>query len=376
MSPPLAGLSVAAGAALLTATVLSVGRTLIVPRGLSPRLRGGFDWLVRVLFRWVARRSDSYFTRDRILTYEGPFRLLALLVQWLVLALLAYSLILWPYADSFAQAVAKAGSAMFTLGFIPVAGSAPIGVSLVAAVTGLALVALQIAYLPTLYGAFNRRETLVTMLASRTGQPPWGPEVLARHSLIDNLDDLPAFFRDWEMWAADVAESHTNYPILIAFRSPHPLRSWLVSLSAVMDAAALYLSIAPELAPSQANAFLRMGYIALRELATVLRMPFDPDPLPDDPIQLSFDEFCSALRVLDEAGFPRERTPEDAWPHYHGWRVNYESLVYRIADRFDSPPALWSGPRHGLRGVVYPPQRPMHRHPGEEEAHTHAVVIR
>jgi hypothetical protein len=375
VNPVLGALSIAVGVAVFAATVLSIGRTLIVPRGLSPRLRGGLDWVVRGLFRWIARRSGNYYVRDRILTYEGPFRLLALLLQWLLLALVGYSLVLWPFAPSFPKAVALAGSAMFTLGFIPVGTTAPIGISFAAALTGLSLVALQIAYLPTLYAAFNRRETLVTMLASRAGQPPWGPEVLSRHALIDNLGDLPRFFGEWEMWAADVAESHTNYPVLIAFRSPHPLRSWVVALNAVMDAAALYLAVAPGVAPSEANAFLRMGYIALREIATVLRVPFEPDPLPDDPIDLRFDEFAAGLRVMDEAGFPRERTPEDAWPHYHGWRVNYESLTYRIADRFESPPALWSGPRHGLAVLAIPPIRPVHRHPDEERPHSHAVGV-
>jgi hypothetical protein len=35
----------------------------------------------------------------------------------------------------------------------------------IAAATGLVIIALQIAYLPTLYGAFNRRETEVALLA-------------------------------------------------------------------------------------------------------------------------------------------------------------------------------------------------------------------
>ena len=359
---------------MLAATVTSVGRTLIVPRGLSPRLSGGFDWVVRVLFRWAAHRTSSYYTRDRILTYESPFRLLGLLVQWLVAALLGFSLVFLPFASSYSEALGLAGSAMFTLGFIHVENSAPIAISFVAALTGLALVAMQIAYLPTIYSAFNRRETLVTMLSSRTGQPPWGPEVLARHALIDNLGDLPRFFREWELWAADVAESHTNYPVLIAFRSPHPLRSWVVALNSVLDAAALYLALSPSKAPSEANAFLRMGYSALREVATVLHIPFEPDPLPEDPIQLTQAEFQEAVEVLDEAGFPRERSAVEAWPHFHGWRVNYEVLVYAIADRFDSPPALWSGPRRNLSVRGIPPERPRHRHPGEDESHTHAVA--
>ena len=44
-----------------------------------------------------------------------------------------------------------------------------------AAFTGLVAVTLQIAYLPTLYAEFNRRENEVTLLNARAGVPSWGP---------------------------------------------------------------------------------------------------------------------------------------------------------------------------------------------------------
>ena len=51
-------------------------------------------------------------------------------------------------------------------------------ITTLAGATGLIVVALQIAYLPSLYAAFNRREVLTTMLTSRAGEPAWGPEIL------------------------------------------------------------------------------------------------------------------------------------------------------------------------------------------------------
>lgn len=368
MAPAVAALPIAAGILLLLATAITVMRTLVVPRGLVPRFRFNSDRLLRRIFRAAARVAPGYETKDSILSFEGPIRLMGLLVSWLIVSLFGYALIFWPFAGSFLQGLRAAGSAMFTLGFFTVDGAAPSAITFVAAATGLVLVTLQIAYLPTIYGAFNRRETLVTMLSSRSGQPPWGPEVLARHALIDNLDDLPEFFRDWELWAADLAETHTNYPVLLAFRAPHPMRHWVVALNSVMDAAAIYLALAPRRAPSQANAFLRMGYSSLREIAPVFSQSYDPDPLPEDPIELTYDEFREAVAVLDDAGFPRERTAAEAWPHFHGWRVNYEALVYAIADRLVAPPALWSGPRRGLEGVTFTPERPQHRRPPEQVA--------
>src|SRR6202042_2948825 len=101
-------------------------------------------------------------------------------------------------------------------------------------------------------------------LESRAGSPAWGPELLARHRLVGIVDQLPSLYADWERWAADVAESHTTYPVLIYFRSSRPLDSWVLSLLAILDSAALYLALAPSRAPSEARLCLRMGYTCLR----------------------------------------------------------------------------------------------------------------
>ena len=111
-------------------------------------------------------------------------------------------------------------------------------------------VALQIGYLPTLYAAFNRRESLITMLDSRAGVPSWGPELLARthyglESGVSAVSELPELFETWEQWSADVSETHTTYAPLVWFRSPRPLSSWVTAQLAVLDSAALYLTLLP-----------------------------------------------------------------------------------------------------------------------------------
>jgi len=62
------------------------------------------------------------------------------------------------------DAMRESGSSLFTLGSTATARPLATAVGFFAAATGLVVVALQIAYLPTLYGAFNRRETLVTQM--------------------------------------------------------------------------------------------------------------------------------------------------------------------------------------------------------------------
>jgi hypothetical protein len=261
----------------------------------------------------------------------------------------------------------QSGSSLLTLGFATTDTGPVTVVSLAAAVSGLIVVALQVGYLPALYSAFNRRETLVTRLQSRAGEPAWGPEILARHQIVATVDNLPSLYDDWETWAADVAESHSNYRVLVWFRSPHPLRSWIVALLAVLDSAALYLATCPSTAPSEARLTLRMGFTALRDIGTALGIPFDPDPRPDSPISLTKREYLEGIDRMLAAGFVMERSAEEAWPDFKGWRVNYEALAYAVADRVDAVPAPWSGPR---RGVLAPMAvlRPKNRVPEAPEA--------
>jgi hypothetical protein len=288
--------------------------------------------------------------------------------------LLGYALLLLPLTgDSFTTALRLSGSSLFTLGLAASPRQGATAVTFVAAGTGLVVIALQIGYLPTIYGAYNRRETLVNMLESRAGEPAWGVELLAREQLIGGLDSLGPFFSDWERWAADLTESHVNYPWLLSFRSPYPLRSWVISLLAVLDAAALYLALVPSRAPSAARHCLRTGFLGLRALAGVYRVELPDDPLPDAPIVLTYEEFSDGLDRLQAVGFPMELSREEAWRHFRGWRVNYEAAAYLLADRLVAVPAPWSGERHSLHlraDQQVEPVRPRHRSPDDPEGRT------
>ncbi len=160
--------------------------------------------------------------------------------------IVGYALMLQSTTHNFASALAQASGALFTVGTIDLSGRANFAVDIAAGATWVVIVALQIAYLPALYQAFNRRETLVAMLESRAGVPAWGPELLARHQLVGIIDSLPQLYSDWEQWSAELAESHTTYPVMLLFRSPDPWFSWLLGLLAVLDGAAMHLALAPE----------------------------------------------------------------------------------------------------------------------------------
>jgi hypothetical protein len=373
MVVPLAARMVAAavGAVLVLTAWYSVTGTLIVPRPVSSWLTRGVDLSVTKVFWLAIRFIDDHKKRDRVLAAQAAMVLLAQLVAWLGLSLIGFALLLWPFAShgGLAFAVTAAGSSMFTLGFAEPSGEVPSAIIFAGAATGLIIVALQIGYLPALYGAFNRRETEVALLNARAGVPSWGPELLSRThyalgSGVSTLDTLPDLYARWERWAADVAESHTTYLPLVRFRSPRPLSSWVTALLAVLDSAALLLSLSPGIAPEvPARLCLRSGFLCLRDIARAMGIDVPETPDPGGEISITYEEFLDAIDTLRKVDFPIERDPADAWPDFVGWRLNYEQAAYGVAYAVDAVPALWSGPRHGGQSPIPPRRPPMGRQP-------------
>src|ERR1700761_5956599 len=354
MVMPQAGRIAAAvvGGLLILASVSSVSGTLIVTRLVQSRLTRWIDRSVDWGYHLATARAADYRRRDRLLATQAAAILLIQLAAWLVVAYVGFALLLWPFAArGVVSAFTDAGSSLFTLGFAVPAGAVPAVIVFLAAAVGLLIITLQIAYLPTLYAAFNRRETEVALLNARAGVPSWGPELLARThyalgSGVSTLDTMPDLYAQWERWAADVTESHTTYLTLVRFRSPRPLSSWVTALLAVLDSAALFLALSPGSAPAvPARLCLRSGFICFRETARALGFEVPEEPDPSGKISLSYEEFLDAVDRLKEGGFPLQRDPADAWPDFAGWRVNYERAAYAVAYAVDAVPAKWSGPR-------------------------------
>jgi hypothetical protein len=358
----------AAGLSVVAATYVSVVGTMIVPRDTEARLAGLVARVVLPAFRKLSRLFRSYEAKDDFLAQQAPWFLLVLLAVWVLLLITGFALMLYGAVPlPIGTAYREAGSSFLTLGFATSRESGATAIDLFAAGSGLVIVAMLIGYLPTLYSSFNRRETLVTMLESRAGSPAWGPEILWRHQRIGIMDSLPDFYEKWELWCADVAESHSSYPVLLFVRSPDPLRSWLTGLLAVLDSAALYNALCPNSAPSQTRLCLRMGFTCLRNIATAIGVPYDADPKPDAGLRLTHEEYLRGTKRLIDIGFPIERSPEEAWADFQGWRVNYEEIAIKLSERVLAVPGPWSLTETAFGGMKIPMKRPVDRTPDEPE---------
>lgn len=360
----MAVLSFVAGLLVVLAVGSSILRTLVVPRGVRSKLSATVLRITLAAFRLVAHRTSTYAARDAVMAYAAPLSLILTLLTWLFLLFVGFALLLFSFSPlDMAASFREAGSSLFTLGFASTDRAQLTLVDFLAAVTGPIVIGLVVGYLPSIYASYNRREVEVALLHSRSGEPNWGPEILLRHAIVNSSEELVTLWRDWEHWAADVAESHVNYPVLIHVRSAQPLRNWLIALLSVMDAAALQLSLNPQVPQGPARVALRQGFVAVRDIARAEGIRVEEDPDPDAGISITFEQFADAYTQLEQSGYVMTRSAEEAWPHFRGWRINYEQAAYALAERIDAVPALWSGERSPHLDVISP-ERPTNRMPG------------
>jgi hypothetical protein len=407
------------GVALLIITGMSIVRTMVIPRISTSWL---FAVIVRstdAVFTGAARLMRTYRARDRVLAWSGPLGIVAALIVWLTIFLTAYALMIFGVTDvTINAAFLQAGSGLLTLGLIGTPGESVTILDFFAAMTGPAVIALLIGFLPTLYQAYLAREARVLLDTSVSGAPEWGPEFLVRVKMLEGEVDLPKIFAQWIPWAAQVRLTQTLYPSLSRFRSAVSNRNWLIALMSALDAAALSSAISKDAPDPRTVTLLQEGTQAIlsidaaeigldsvirlrpweRRLKTTLSVfgveerdphkPRQPDVFDDylprgmqavseavtlDSLRgqvpstrkvlisyerressLTREEFDYALDYIASAGVVIERDRDEAFEIFRRIRGRYESAAYHLAERFYLPPAPWSGPRHPDTPVIWP----------------------
>jgi hypothetical protein len=337
---------IALGVVLVGMALDSALRTFVLPRGVVVRLTRAVSVAVRAVFGLRLRFARSYESRDRVMALYGPVAMFSLVVVWLALVIFGFTCIFVAIEDTtWKAAFLHSGSSLFTVGFVPPVGFWAAALGFAEAAIGLGLLALLIAYLPTIYGAFSRREVLVAHMAARAGTPPSAVDLIRRAHLIGKLDNLDDVWVEWQLWFAELEETHTSLAFLNFFRSPEPHRSWVTAAGTVLDAAALVNSSVDIPRQPMGALCIRSGFTALRAIAVFFRIPHPTDPAPDDPISISRDEFDQACSELEAAGVPMRADREQAWRDFAGWRVNYDVPLVTLAGLVVAPYAPWSSDR-------------------------------
>lgn len=339
----------AAGAFIAAATLGSAVRVVVTPRAIPSLITRRVFLTLRHLFKLMMGRSE-YERRDRLMAKYAPVALLSLLVTWLVLEIIGFGLMFWALdSTSLRESFVLSGSSLTTLGFARRPDVIASALSVVEAMIGLIVLALLISYLPSIYAAFSRREQMVVTLEVQAGYPPSAVEMLDRIHALGFTGRLTQMWRDWEEWFTFIEETHTSFPALAFFRSQQPYHSWVTAAGVILDAAALSVSTLQRPRDPEAELCIRAGYVALRRIAAFSRIPFDPDPRPDDPISIERSEFDDFYERMSAAGIPlKER--EQAWRDFAGWRVNYDTVLIELCALVMAPPAPWSSDRLAKMG--------------------------
>lgn len=328
-------------------TLFSALSTFVLPRAARSQLNRIVFGLLRRIIDFILHFAKTYGRRDGIMAYYAPIGIMLLLPTWYLLTLLGYSAMYWALGVGNLFAVIRlSGSSLFTLGFDISKTPVVTVFAFSEAMIGLMLVGLLIAYLPTMYSAFSRREQIVNMLEVRAGSPPSALEMLLRFHRNHGLEKLSDYWKVWEAWFADIEESHTTLPALIFFRSPRSENSWVTAAGAVLDAASITLSAIEIPYDVSAALSIRAGFLSLRRIATYFDIPNPQSPhYPDHPICVDRKEFDELLNQLAAAGLPLKADREQAWRDFAGWRVNYDRALILLCGLVMAPQAPWSSDR-------------------------------
>ncbi len=348
------------GCAVVVGVFMSALRTVVLPRGEPVRIVGLVFQTVRVLFNLGVGTLRTFTARDRLMAHYAPVCLLLLPLVWLTIAWLGFALLFWAMqGGSFVTALTVSGSSLTTLGFERPDGFGPILLSFLEAAMSMSVLALLlVTYLPSMYAAFSEREHQVSLFEVSGGIPPSAVEMMIRYHRIRGFGETETVWLEWERWFAKLAESHTDLPALVFFRSPDPRHSWVNSAGAVLDAAAMVAAVVDldragldehgfetrdgqMIRMPRAEICIRAGFLALRRVAAFMDLPVNHDPAPDDPISITREQFDEAWEAMDEAGVPLREDRDQAWRDWAGWRVNYDQALLGLAELTVAPPAPW-----------------------------------
>jgi len=236
------------------------------------------------------------------------------------------------------------GTTFFTLGLgdvIPRSGLAR-GLVVTEAGFGFGFLAAVIGYLPFIYGSFSKREVNISLLDSRAGTPPTAGELLRRHSYIHGLDTLRVLLKDWELWCAELMESHLSYPVLAYFRSQHDNQSWIASLTAILDTCALAIVGIEGACEKQAELTFAIARHAVVDLSQVFGTA--PEPLPQD--RLPVQDLRRIRDILAQHGM-KLHDGEQADRKLSEFRKMYEPYIYALANYLNQKLPPWIPQKKG-----------------------------
>jgi len=331
---------------VLVALVLAdIFRSVVLPRPATRLLR--LSPLLSRMVWYVVTRLKTNFSADFATSFLAGYASLMLvmfLVSWVVALILGYGLMFFglrseiaPRLATFGDALYFAGTTFLTIGFgdyHPVAAPAQT-LAVVAGATGFAVIAVVATFLFSILAGFQQREYFIATVAQRVDATPTGLSLLLTIDRAHRYDDLTTLFRDARRWIAAVAESHLAYPVLTYFRSTREGDSWISTLAAVVDAAALIVSCVESEAETEALRTLTAGQRLIDTFTGYFEMNVVSEGARPS---LSIGVIWSALH---DAGYG-VRAETISQRRYNGLRDSYRDKLDAMSRYWLLPALQWS----------------------------------
>ena len=363
------------GFGLMLAVLGSALKTVVLPQEGFTRLSQA---VFAAVYRLLVHRRQTDASGRALLGLYAPVSLVALPLVWMILMAIAFTGIFWGTGSLSAQrAFEISGSSLTTLGFAEPDTTVRIWIAFIEAVIGLGLVALLISYLPTIFSAYNGRERGITTLRPVAGVPPTATDLLQnlhRVGLLNGLD----FWRAQSDWLLDIEQTHTAFPTLTFFPETNPEHSWVASVGALLDAAALVASASSTLAGEVFDedekgplTVLIYGMPGITRVARAASVPLPPPVrLPDltahygepaPPISIDRAEYLEAMATLAPILALDEDRQEAGWRRFAWTRSAYDQSLRALAGLTKASPAPWTTDRPATVGSPrFLRRRPLH----------------
>jgi Ion channel len=344
-----------AGVAIFLIVVWDAFEAIILPRRVTRKFR-----LARFFYRttwrtwkFVINLIPARKTRETLLGFYGPISLLILVGVWAIGLVLGFGLMQYGAGSAvnvvgaqpgFATDIYLSGTTFFTLGLGDVVPRSGLARALVVteAGFGFGFLAAVIGYLPFIYGSFSKREVDISLLDSRAGTPPTAGELLRRHSYDGGQEALRDLLKDWELWSAELMESHLSYPVLAFFRSQHDNQSWIASLTAILDTCALLKVGIEGACERQADltfAIARHAVVDLSQVFGTAPKPLAFDRLPQDDLRRIRDTLAQHGLKLHDG--------EEADRKLIALRGMYEPYIHALAAYLNQSLPPWIPQKKG-----------------------------
>jgi hypothetical protein len=258
--------------------------SLVLPRRITRRIRPARIYYRSAwrLWRVLSGLIPAGKYRENTLSIFGPLSMFGVFVLWVGMMITGFALIQWgsgslpgELGSDFRQCLYHSGETFFTLGYGDVTPTTFCGkaVSVIEAGVGFGFMAVIIGYLPVLYQSFSRREQNIALLDARAGSPPTASELYRRADGFQDCPEVERFLEGWEVWAADLLESHLSYPVLTFYRSQHDNQNWLAALAFVLDASAVLLVAGDAAGRRRAQMTFAMARHACVDMCLIFWLP-------------------------------------------------------------------------------------------------------